>query len=321
METDRLNVLTDPAAWEAAISKTGKRCAVAIGKFDGVHTGHRKLLGEVLARRKEGLLSCVLSFDPLPEEFFGFGPDGYLTTPDEKIRILDEMGIDILALLPFDRNTAATDPEDFIRYYLHDRLHAAFVAAGDDLSFGDRGRGNFELLERLSGEYGYEALEIRKALYHGQPVSSTMIRSFVEAGEMEKACECLGAPYCVRGTVVHGRAFGRTMEIPTINIPWPEKKILPRHGVYFADICIPEEGRIFHGMANIGTKPTVEEHAPAAAEAYLFGTGENLYGKDCSISLLKFRRPERHFGSLEELSNAMHEDLRAGEEYFKCSVK
>ncbi len=302
--------------WEAAISKTGKKTAVAIGKFDGVHTGHRKLLEEVLGRRKEGLLSCVLSFDPLPEEFFGLGRGGYLTTLDEKIRILDKMGIDILALLPFDRETAATDPEEFIRRILHEKLHAAFVAAGDDLSYGDRGRGDFALLEKLSGEYGYKALEIKKAVYMGQPVSSTMIRTFVEAGEMDKACECLGAPYSIRGTVVHGRALGRTMDIPTINIPWPDKKILPRRGVYYAEICITEDGRSFHGMANIGTKPTVEEDAPASAEAYLFGGNEDLYGKECTVSLLKFRRPERHFGSIKELSDAMRGDLCAGEAFF-----
>ena len=285
--------------------------AVAIGKFDGMHKGHRRLLQEILHR--EGMQSCVLTFDPLPEVFFGTLDGGLLTTREEKRRCCDEMGVDLLVELPFDREMAATEPERFVQEILCERLQAGVVAAGPDLSFGDRGRGDFALLRSLQESCGYSAVEIAKEEHDGQPISSTMIRELVRGGEMEQVQECLGSPYQILGTVLHGNALGRTIGIPTVNQIPESDKLLPPHGVYYSTVRL--DGREYPGMTNIGVKPTVTDAGAVTVETHIYDYTGDLYGRVITTSLLTFRRPERRFSGLDELEQTMQEDLTAGKQY------
>ena len=287
--------------------------AVAIGKFDGLHLGHRRLLKEILRQKEDGLKAAVFTFDPSPEVFFGMNPSRELSTNEEKRALFREIGIDILVEFPFNRMTAATPPEDFVVDILCSRMNARFVAAGTDLSFGAMGKGNFALMSSLARHLGFEARKIDKIERNGKVISSTLIRRLVEEGNMEEAAACLGAPYRITGKIVHGRALGRRIGIPTLNQLPPPDKLLPPFGVYYSEV--KADGRTYKGMTNIGTKPTVTEEHVVTVETYLYDFAGDLYGETAEVGLLTYRRPEKRFSGVMELRKTMEEDILAGKIY------
>lgn len=287
--------------------------AVAIGKFDGLHLGHRKLLAEILRQKEDGLKAAVFTFDPSPEIFFGMNPSRELSTNEEKRALFAEIGIDILVEFPFNKDTAATSPEDFVIDILCRRMNAKYVAAGTDLSFGAKGKGNFALMASLARHLGFEAHKIDKIERNGQVISSTLIRSLVEQGNMEEAACCLGAPYKITGKIVHGRALGRRIGIPTLNQIPPSDKLLPPFGVYYSEV--KADGKTYKAMTNIGIKPTVTDEARTTVETYLYDFSGDLYGETAEVSLLTYRRPEMRFAGIEELKKTMAEDIREGRIY------
>lgn len=287
--------------------------AVAIGKFDGLHLGHRRLLEEILRQKEDGLKAAVFTFDPSPEVFFGMNPSRELSTNEEKRALFREIGIDILVEFPFNRMTAATPPEDFVVDILCSRMNARFVAAGTDLSFGAMGKGNFALMSSLARHLGFEARKIDKIERNGKVISSTLIRRLVEEGNMEEAAACLGAPYRITGKIVHGRALGRRIGIPTLNQLPPPDKLLPPFGVYYSEV--KADGRTYKGMTNIGTKPTVTEEHVVTVETYLYDFEGDLYGETAEVGLLTYRRPEKRFSGVIELRKTMEEDILAGKIY------
>ncbi len=287
--------------------------AVSIGKFDGVHLGHRRLLEELLDQKEKGLLAAVFTFDPYPEVFFGFGSKQILTTREEKEMIFEKMGIDILVEFPFNAKSAATPSREFVSNFLCKQMRARFIAAGPDLSFGDHGSGNFELLEKMAPEYGFKAKMIEKIVMDEHVVSSTLIRRLIDTGEVTTAARYLGEPYMVRGKIVHGRALGRRIGIPTLNQVPPEDKLLPPFGVYYSDVLVGS--RKFYGMTNIGVKPTVSDEKRVTVETYLYDFKGDIYGETATVQLLTHRRPEMKFSSVEELKATMEHDIQAGREY------
>ncbi len=290
-----------------------KPTAVAIGKFDGLHLGHRKLLREIIAQKEDGLKAAVFTFDPSPEIFFGMNPSRELSTNSEKRQLFEEIGIDILVEFPFNKETAAISPENFVIDILRGRMNAAFVAAGTDLSFGAMGKGNFELMSSLARHLDFDACKIDKIERNGKVISSTLIRDLVEKGDMEEAAACLGEPYKITGRIVHGRALGRKIGIPTLNQIPPADKLLPPFGVYYSEVRA--DGRTFKGMTNIGIKPTVTDEHRTTVETYLYNFSGDLYGEYAEVKLLTFRRPEHRFANVEELRKIMQNDIRAGEIY------
>ena len=287
--------------------------AVAIGKFDGLHLGHRKLLREILRQKEDGLKAAVFTFDPSPEVFFGMNPARELSTNEEKRELFREIGIDILVEFPFNKATAAITPERFVIDILCGMMNAKFVAAGTDLSFGSMGKGNFTMLSSLARHMGFETCKIDKIERNGKVISSTLIRELVEEGNMEEAAACLGAPYKITGKIVHGRALGRRIGIPTLNQMPPTDKLLPPFGVYYSEV--KADGRIFKGITNIGIKPTVTNDNRVTVETSLYDFSGDLYGETAEVSLLTFRRPEMRFSGIAELKKTMEKDIRAGEIY------
>ena len=287
--------------------------AVAIGKFDGLHLGHRKLLDVILRQKEDGLKAAVFTFDPSPEVLFGMNPSRELSTNKEKRELFREIGIDILVEFPFNKDTAAISPEDFVIDILVNRMNAKFVAAGTDLSFGAKGKGNFAMLSSLARHLGFETCKIDKIERNGKVISSTLIRSLVEEGNMEEAAACLGAPYKITGKIVHGRALGRRIGIPTLNQMPPSDKLLPPFGVYYSEV--KTEGGIYKGITNIGIKPTVTNENRVTVETSLYDFSGDLYGETAEVSLLTFRRPEMRFSGIAELKKTMEKDIRAGEIY------
>lgn len=293
-------------------------CAVVIGKFDGLHRGHRLLLEQILDAKKEGLKSVVFTFDPSPAAFFSKKVVKGLTTREEKRRFFRQLAVDVLVEFPLNERTASTAPEQFITEILQKRMHAALVVAGSDLSFGDGGRGDCALLKRFEKQCGYRVRILDKVYEDKEAISSTRVRAAVEAGRMEEACRLLGSPYAVMGPVLHGRRIGRTLGFPTVNQMPPADKLLPPNGVYFSEVeCCHG---IFVGVTNVGTKPTVEKgmDPPVLVETYLYDFEQDIYDTFITVRLLHFHRPEQKFEGLEALRAQLERDVEAGREYKAC---
>ena len=322
-----MKLITDASEYE------GQGTSIVIGKFDGIHSGHKKLLNAALRNKKNGLDTAVLTFDMPIQSFFTGKNEPVLTTLSEKREIFEALGFDYVLEMPVNQRTVSKEPEDFIRDTLVRGLRAKFVASGPDMSFGYKGRGNFELLSRFSGEYGYQAEKISKVLCtdpesgEQKEISSTLIKKVLSEGRMEFAAELLGRPYSIEGIVTHGRGIGGDkLRMPTVNITPDDTKILPPNGVYFSRISILDGdagirsfGSVLPGITNIGCKPTVSDEKKIVAESNIFDFDSDLYGKRLRIDLIHFERPEIHFPGLDELRIQMHEDGMRGRSFFELN--
>lgn len=291
-----------------------KPTAVAIGKFDGIHLGHKALIEEIIDKSKKDFLqSVIFTFNPSPESFFCKRALKELSTVSEKRHMFEMLGIDVLIEFPLNDITVATDPELFIEKYLYEQMRAKYIVAGTDISFGKKGLGNSALLQEKSDEYGYEVKIIDKISYAGDSISSTRVRDAICAGDMELANNMLGAPYKVTGIVSHGRHLGTQMGMPTANVIIPPDKLVGPNGVYISRV-ITANG-IYNSISNIGVKPTVSDDELQCVESYIYDFNEDIYGKYIEVELIKFCRPEMKFGSVEELKRQMQQDIAAGHEY------
>ncbi|MBQ7556883.1 MAG: riboflavin biosynthesis protein RibF [Lachnospiraceae bacterium] len=284
--------------------------ALSIGKFDGVHLGHRKILSLVAEQKSRGLVPSVFTFDPSPDELFTGVSAGSLLTKEEKEETLSMLGVEILVEYPMNRETAAILPEEFLRNVLRDRLNTRYVAAGDDLSFGRGGEGDAAFLKAEAPVMGMEAEIVEKVVKRGEVVSSTLIRSYLRKGDMERVAELMAAPYYVDGIVEDGDHRGRSLGFPTINVRPSPLKLLPPRGVYRSVVFM--EDRIYAGITNIGVKPTFGDHNPCITETYLYDFDGDAYGKRVRVELLAFMRGERRFSSPEELKEQVDRDLLEG---------
>lgn len=289
--------------------------AVAIGKFDGVHIGHRRLLEEIIEQKKNGLQACVFTFDPAPAVLFGLSDGKELTEKSVKREIFALMGVDVLIEFPLTLETAAIAPEIFVSEILADRMQACFIAAGADISFGAGGAGDMKLLREMSGNLGFQVKLVEKVCVDGVEVSSSYIRRQVEQGNMELAGRLLGAPYLVAGSVVHGNRVGRTLGFPTVNLLPGKNKLLPPNGVYYSKVYY--RGRNYPAISNVGCKPTVTEEGTVGVESYLYDFDSDIYGQEIRVELLSFLRPEQRFADVEALKNQLQKDIAAGERYHR----
>ena len=287
--------------------------AVAIGKFDGVHIGHRTLLEEILERKHDGLQACVFTFDPPPEVLFGISDGKSLSSLEEKRSLFEKMGVDVLVEFPMTRETAGMAPEAFVTEMLLGRLNMQFLAAGTDLSFGSHGAGNVALLEKMSVQHDFEIKIIDKVFLDGIEVSSSYVRGLVKEGKMEAVRECMGVPFFFKGEVVHGNHIGTGIGFPTVNLVPAKDKLLPPNGVYYSRTLV--DGAEYASITNIGRKPTVGDKEKMGVETYLYDFDQDIYGKEIEVYLLSFRRPERKFDSLEQLKEQLRLDVEAGAVY------
>jgi len=293
--------------------------AVAIGKFDGIHIGHRRLLQEILSRKEQGLTACVFTFDPPPHMLFGPVDRKVLSTREEKRTIFEQLGVDVLVEFPMNWETAGMEPEVFVREILTKQMRVKYLAAGCDLSFGAKGAGNATLLKKMAPELAFEVETIEKVYWRGYEVSSTWLRKCVEHGDMEAAKELLGMPYAVRGNVVHGNQIGRTLGFPTINI-WPdESKLLPPCGVYFSKVLL--DGVSYPAISNVGYKPTVTAEKKLGVETYLYNFDRMIYWEEVEVCLCRYYREEECFEGLDALKEQLETDILEGKEFHRISGK
>ncbi|MCR4629903.1 MAG: bifunctional riboflavin kinase/FAD synthetase [Clostridium sp.] len=290
--------------------------AVTIGKFDGLHRGHMKLLDEVFRFRKAGMKTAVFTFETAPGSLMSGRMQTMITTNEERRRNLEQAGIDYLVEYPFNTTVAHMSPEDFVRKVLTDQMHARAVIAGTDCSFGYKGAGNAALLRKLGPEYGFRAVIVDKLMDGDREISSTYVREELAAGHIRKANELLGYEYSISGEVVHGQHLGSTLGFPTANILPPAQKHLPVFGVYLSETEV--DGVWYPSLTNIGRKPTIEGLHPVSAETFLYDFDQSIYGKSIEVRMLDFFRPEMKFDSLNQLRAQVDSDkVRGRQEHEK----
>ncbi len=274
---------------------------VVIGKFDGVHLGHRLLFDRaVLEAEKRQCQSAAFTFDRSLSE------NKVISTGSEKRSLIEESGIDIMIEYPF-AEIMSMEAEEFVREILVEKLRAKAVVAGSDCGFGKNRSGNAALLSELSQKFGYEAVILNKVSVNGQVVSSTLARRLIEEGKMETVSAVLGHPYFIRGVVVSGNRLGRTWDFPTINMLPSEHKIMPPNGVYASRVRI--DGVWRNGVTNIGRKPTVDSRNEiVSVETYIFDYSGDLYGRTLDVRLYHFIREEKRFASFAELKEQIAGD-------------
>lgn len=280
---------------------------VCIGAFDGLHVGHRALVGHAVARaRALGVLAVALSFEPLPREYFAGGASpSRLQLPRMKLGELRHLGIDRVGLLRFNAALAALSPEDFVQRLLVARLQAREVWVGPDFRFGRARAGNFALLQRMGAESGFAAETIAPVELDGAPVSSTRIRAALQGGDFFHAARLLGKPYSIAGRVVRGKQLGRTLGYPTANLRFANKTPALR-GIYATWVHGATE-QPWPSVSSFGTRPTVDGKEPLL-EAHLFDFDGDLYGKLIDIEFVARLRDEEKFPDLPTLVAQMDRD-------------
>ena len=290
------------------------RSSVTLGKFDGLHRGHQKLINLIRREQGEKNRSVIFTFDVSPRSYILHSPPKYLLTYEERRELAENLGVDILAECPFTEALMHMEPEDFVKEYLAERLHARYLAVGPDFRFGYQRRGTPELLKELGRTYGFCTEIVEKEKYKGRDISSTFVREELEKGHIEEVNQLLGYTYFTKGEIVHGRQLGRTIGIPTANLIPPVIKKLPPNGVYITESLI--QGKTYQGITNIGYKPTVKENF-LGVETYLFFCNADLYGQEAEVRFYRYLRPEIKFSSLEELKCQMLKDIEEGKSYFR----
>jgi riboflavin kinase/FMN adenylyltransferase len=285
--------------------------AVTIGKFDGVHTGHRAVIDRLRAVAAErGLTSTVITFDRNPLELLA--PEkcpASLVSNAQKLDLLASTGVDATLMVAFDRALAGLEPEEFVHTILVDRLHAAAVLVGSDFRFGARGAGDVALLRRLGEKYGF-AVELIDDVRpeHGRRVSSTWIRELLADGDVRHAAELLGSAPTVRGVVVHGAARGRELGFPTANLSPESEGLIPADGVYAG--WLTDAGERYPAAISVGNNPTFEGVPQKQVEAYVLDRDLDLYDHTVEVSFVERIRGMVAYTGVEPLIAQIADDVR-----------
>ena len=287
--------------------------AVCLGKFDGIHMGHRLLIDKIQTYKEQGLQSVVFTFALHPSTLFSNGDAKLIDTMSEKVNKLEQLGVHTLVSYPFTKHTASMEPEQFIDNVLVKKIDAKVIVVGNDFHFGHQRKGNVSLLRKYADKFGYEVVSLEKLEEENQVVSSTRIRNEIKVGNMEKVTRLLTVPYAIVGEVIHGKQLGRTIGMPTINQQVEDNKIVPKHGVYVSKVYLPDG--VYGGITNIGIKPTVSGEKQVGVETHIFDFEGDLYGKVLKTEILHFVRKEQKFDSVEALKKQMHKDMAFGKEY------
>lgn len=292
-----------------------KNTAVALGKFDGVHKGHRMIMDRLCRAKTNGYISLVFTFSGNPNcRARAEEEEKKLFTEEEKLLVYEKLGIDIIIIYPLSSGILEMEPETFVKDILSEKLGAGLVICGENFRFGRGRRGDAELLSELSCHFGYTADIVPMMKLHDRVISSTVIRDMIKRGDIAAAEEMLGHRYTIVGKVVHGNAIGRTLDTPTANIEPDRDKLLPPNGVYISCCCI--DGKMYKGVTNIGCKPTVRNDGDVmGVETCFLDFDGDLYGRILEIELMCFTRPEKKFSGLSELKAQLEKDKRLGREY------
>lgn len=283
--------------------------ALALGCFDGVHIGHRLILSKVLERKGAGCAATgLITFDPCPAIVFGAnGNRCLITTTDEKLEIIERLGLDWVLVIRFDETFMKMSAEDFVADILMERLGAGVVVAGHDVGFGYKRRGNAALLRTEGKRHGFKVQILEPVQTGGEVVSSTAARARIAAGDLAGAAAMLGRPYALRGAVVPGDRLGRSIGVPTANIDVSPYKILPPDGVYSVRARL--DNASFPAVMSIGNRPTVIKKGALTIEVHILDFHAGIYGKPLTVEPVSFIREQQKFDSLDALKARIQDDI------------
>lgn len=317
-----------------------ERCVLTIGTFDGVHLGHQQIIAQLKteANRINGE-TVIITFHPHPRKIIDSSkpPIQLLNTIDEKIELLEALGIDHLVIVPFDERFSQVSAEDYIEQFLVNKFHPHTIIIGYDHRFGKGRSGNYLLLEEYSSRFGFELIEISPHVIEKNTVSSTSIRKALQQGDVISANGLLGYEYFFEGPVVEGNKLGRRLGYPTANIDIPDKeKLVPANGIYIVEAVLrdgrssvrfetektnsilPNHHVRLKGMMSIGIRPTLSD-GKFMIEVNIFDFDKDIYGKTLRVFVKKYLRPEIKFENLDLLKDQLAKDKQASLEYFDIS--
>ena len=291
------------------INKNHKGSIILIGNFDGVHLGHQKLFKLAQSyKKKYSLRIGVINFDPMPKMFFNQSLKNFrLSSINQKIDLLNNLGVDFIATKKFDRTFSKTKSINFIKNILYQKLNAKFIFVSNNFRFGNKREGDVNLLIKNEKKYKYKVVEPKPLSVKQKVVSSTLIRNLLENGFLEKANKLLGRNWSIVGIVQKGRQIGKKIGFPTCNISIKDY-VLAKPGVYAVKVLRKNNSKYIKGIANLGYRPTFNQQK-ILLEVHLFNFSGNLYNKYLSVEFLKFIRKEKKFKNVDQLKTQIQTDL------------
>ena len=288
---------------------------LAIGVFDGVHLGHKAVISTSAkhARAANGT-PVVVTFDPHPEKVLRPAAAPHLLTATQhKIDLIRDLGVEHLLVIKFDKQFAATEPEEFVQELVKYSKPLREVCVGHQWAFGKGRRGNLELLNKLGAQFNFNVVGIAPVSIDGELVSSTTIRRAVEAGDLQKAAAMLGREYTILGTVVRGDDLGKRIGFPTANLSAHSEQF-PPNGVYLAKAKLDKVA--YPAVVNLGVRPTVSSEKERVLEVHLLDFNGDIYGSDLEVRFLGYLRPEKKFESVEALTRQIEADVNQARKLF-----
>jgi riboflavin kinase/FMN adenylyltransferase len=294
---------------------------LAIGVFDGLHLGHQAVIGRAqeAARQTRGN-AVVVTFDPHPVRVLR--PEKaprLLTSTRHKVKLIERLGVDAVLLLEFTLEFSKTPPEIFVEKLVRAAKHLRQICVGQEWTFGANRSGSIRLLEELAPKMGFQVASVPPVSVDGRVVSSTLIRSAVECGDLESAAKYLGRDFTILGTVTEGRQLGRRLGFPTANLR-AHNELFPPNGVYAAKAWFREEE--YGGVVNIGVRPTIENEAgERILELHLFDFDQQIYGEDVEVAFLAYLRPEQKFAGVDELQTQIQRDAEKARGIYEIALK
>lgn len=287
---------------------------MTLGSFDGLHLGHRQLVGEVIDKSQEfHVPSIVMTFDPHPSQVLRpENPSPRLFPVEDLESELSTMGVSALVIEPFTQALAQTSAGDFMDHIVG-RIRPRVLVVGYDFAFGRSREGDWPMLQNYAKGHGFQVIRKDPLMVNGRVVSSTSIRQFLQAGEVEAAAEYLGRPYYLSGTVVHGEGRGEHLGFPTLNLS-TSTEIRLAAGVYVTKVRCG--GVEWPSITNVGHKPTFHTNSPLTVETHLLDAGQNLYHQAIQVDFLKRLRSELKFPNAHALIEQIREDVSVAKKYF-----
>jgi riboflavin kinase/FMN adenylyltransferase len=292
------------------ISKNHKGSIILIGNFDGVHLGHQKLFNLAKSyKKKYNLKIGVINFDPMPKMFFNKSLKNFrLSSIDQKVNLLNNLGVDFIVTKKFDKIFSKTKSINFITNILSNKLKAKFIFVSNNFRFGNKREGDVKFLIQNEHKYNYQVIKPKPLLINKKIVSSSLIRNYLENGYLEKANKLLDRKWSIEGMVQKGRQVGKKIGFPTCNIDIKDY-VLAKPGVYAVRVLRKNTFKILKGIANLGYRPTFNQKK-ILLEVHLFNFSGNLYNKHLSVEFLKFIRKEKKFKNINKLKSQIKLDLK-----------
>jgi len=296
------------------------RCQVAVGFFDGVHRGHQAVINHAVeAGRADKLPSVIVTFKDHPRTLTEGKTPGLLTVLPERLEIFANLGIDAALVLTFSEELCRLAANEYVKTVLHECLGASIVSIGFNHRFGRNREGDAELLKQLGKRFAFSVHVAPAIELDGIEVSSSQIREALKSGEIELASKLLGRPYTVSGAVVHGQGRGQNLGFPTANLELPPEKLLPASGVYLG-FCRLTDKQKLPCLINLGFRPTVSTDRRITCEAHILGFKGDLYGRQLTIELIAYLRPEKRFKNIEQLKEQIRSDCLDARGFFQEPV-